>query len=472
VLFFAGSGSSATRFNSPITLGDGSILAAGGLGEHGGDDANRTADPGWTAAWSMDFCDRRTVLDHLRVPYRARTLLRISGLQGGRIVRKEGAEDWMRRLIASEFVTLDGVMQAPGHDQHPDGKNAWALRYAGADQQRYKAEELFEAGAILLGRVTYEIFAAFWPTAPSDEGFADRMNTIPKYVVSQSLRTAGWQDSSIIRGNPAERIVELKQQPGGDILLLGSADLLNSLIDHDVIDEYRLMVFPVVLGSGKRLFRDATHITHLQLVDTRAFESGVTVLTYQPTDRAPSSRYVETFAWTQAQLRSWQAAQNLDRVLATVLFTDIVGSTEQAAALGDQAWRRLLDRHDRVARAEVERFHGRFVKSTGDGILATFDAPTRALRCAFGLTAGLGEVGLAIRSGIHTGEIEFRDDDIGGIGVHIAARALAQAGDGEVVVTRTVRDLVTGTDLAFSPLGAVGLRGVPGEWELFAASAG
>jgi class 3 adenylate cyclase len=284
------------------------------------------------------------------------------------------------------------------------------------------------------------------------------------------LKTAGWQNASVIGGNPAERIAELKQQPGDDILLVGSADLLNSLIPHDLIDEYRLMVFPVVLGSGKRLFHDATDITHLRLVDTRTFESGVTVLTYQPADRVPSSKYVETFAWTQEQLRSWQAAQNPDRVLATVLFTDIVGSTEQAAALGDQGWRRLLDRHDRVAHAEVERFRGRFVKSTGDGILATFDAPTRALRCAFGLNAGLGDLGLAIRSAIHTGEIEFRDDDIGGIGVHIAARALALAGDGEVVVTRTVRDLVTGTDLAFSPLGAVGLRGIPGEWELFAAA--
>ena len=378
----------------------------------------------------------------------------------------------MRRLIASEFVTLDGVMEAPGHDPHRDGKNAWALRYAGADQQRYKAEELLEAGAILMGRVTYEIFAAFWPTAPSDEGFAERMNALPKYVVSGSLGTAGWQNSRIIKGDPAGRIAELKQQAGGDILLVGSADLLNSLVPHDLIDEYRLMVFPVLLRGGKRLFRDATDITHLELVDTRTFASGVTVLTYRPADRAPSSTYVETFAWTQDQLRSWQAAQNTDRVLATVLFTDIVGSTRKAAALGDQGWRRLLDRHDRVAHAEVERFRGRFVKSTGDGILATFDAPTRALRCAFGLTAGLGEFGLAIRSAIHTGEIEFRDDDIGGIGVHIAARALALAGDREVVVTRTVRDLVTGTDLVFSPLGAVGLRGIPGEWELFTASAG
>src|SRR5919109_2256359 len=124
----------------------------------------------------------------------------------------------MRRLIASEFVTLDGVMEAPGHDQHRDGKNAWALRYAGEDQQRYKSEELFEAGAILMGRVTYEIFAAFWPTAPKDEGFADRMNSIPKYVVSRSMRTAAWQNSTIISQNPVEEIAELRRQPGGDVM--------------------------------------------------------------------------------------------------------------------------------------------------------------------------------------------------------------------------------------------------------------
>src|SRR5918996_2022229 len=145
----------------------------------------------------------------------------------------------MRRLIASEFVTLDGVMEAPGHDPHPDGKNAWALRYAGEDQQRYKAEELLGAGAILLGRVTYEVFATFWPTAPKDEGFANRMNALPKYVVSRSLRTASGQNSTIIGGNPAEKVAELKRQPGGDILLFGSADLLNSLIKHGLVDEFR-----------------------------------------------------------------------------------------------------------------------------------------------------------------------------------------------------------------------------------------
>lgn len=378
----------------------------------------------------------------------------------------------MRRLIASEFVTLDGVMEAPGHEPHPDGRNAWALRHAGEDQQRFKIDEVFRAGAILLGRVTYEIFAAFWPTAPKDEGFADRMNDIPKYVVSKTLESASWRNSTVIRDDPVEAIADLKREPGGDILLFGSGALLNSLIGHDVIDEYRIMVFPVLLGSGKRLFKDASDTTHLELVDTRTFESGVTVQTYRPADRAPSSRYVEAFSWTGEHMRSWQAVQDAERVLATILFTDIVRSTEQAAAIGDQRWRRLLDRHDEVVRTEVDRFRGRLVKSTGDGILATFDAPTRALRCAFALTEALGEVGLAIRSAIHTGEIEIRDDDVGGIGVHIAARALAQAADRDVVVTRTVRDLATGTDLVFGSLGSVSLRGVPGEWELFTVSVG
>jgi class 3 adenylate cyclase/dihydrofolate reductase len=376
----------------------------------------------------------------------------------------------VRKLIASEFVTLNGVMEAPGHDQHRDGRNAWALQYAGEDQQRFKIDELFEADAILLGRVTYEIFAAFWPTAPNEVGFADRMNSIPKYVVSKTLKSASWTNTTVLTGDPTEDVAKLKRQAGGDILLLGSAQLFNALAEADLIDEYRLMVFPLVLGSGTQLFGGLRNTRHLRLVHSITFRSGVTVLTYHQADQVPSSKYVEAFAWTREQIQSWQAAQNADRVLATVLFTDIVESTTRAADLGDREWRQLLDRHDRLARAEVERFRGQFVKSTGDGILSTFDAPTRALRCAFGLTAALADLRLTIRAAIHTGEIEMREDDIGGIGVHIASRALAEAEEGQVVVTRTVRDLSTGTDLLFSSLGSVGLRGVPGEWELFAVS--
>ena len=378
----------------------------------------------------------------------------------------------MGRIIASEFVTLDGVMEGPGHDEHVDGKNAWALSYAAEDQQRFKIEETFSVDAMLLGRVTYQIFASFWPTAPNDEGFADRMNGMPKYVVSRTLKEAVWQNTTILNGDLAEDIATLKKEIDGDIVIYGSADLFNALTKLDLIDEYRIMVFPVVLGSGKRLFAHDTDTTHLRLVNSRVFGSGVAVLTYERADQAPMSKYVDDYAWTTEQMQSFQAAQDADRVLATVLFTDIVDSTGRASALGDRKWRQLLDRHDRAARAEVERFRGQFVKSTGDGILATFDAPTRALRCAFGLDQALADIGLPIRAAIHTGEIEIRDDDVGGIGVHIASRALSEAGSRKVVVTRTVRDLATGTDLSFSSLGSVGLRGVPGEWELFEASTG
>jgi dihydrofolate reductase len=373
-------------------------------------------------------------------------------------------------VIASEFVTLDGVMEAPGHEPHRDGRNAWALRHVGEDQQRFKVDELFQAGAILLGRVTYEIFAAFWPTAPKDDGFADRMNDIPKYVVSKTPETASWRNAEIIGDDLVEAITDLKRAPGGDIFLYGSGELLNSLIARDVIDEYRIMVFPVLLGSGKRLFKDASDTSHLGLVETRTFESGVILLTYRPADRAPSSRYVDTFAWTGEQMRSWQAVQDTERVLATILFTDIVGSTEQAAAVGDQRWRRLLDRHDEVARLEVDRFGGRLV-SPATGSWRPFDAPTRALRCVRSHRRP-GRCGAPDPFGDpHRGDRDPRRrcrwDR-----VHIPARALAQAVDREVVVTRTVRDLATGTDLAFGTLGSVSLRGVPGGWELFTASAG
>ncbi len=376
----------------------------------------------------------------------------------------------MNRLVVSEFMTLDGVMEAPGFEEHRDGKNAWALRSAMEDQQRFKVDELFEAGAILLGRVTYQIWAAFWPDAPKDEGFADRINSLEKYVVSTTLREPTWSNTTVIRGDLAGEVSKLKERSDGDVLVFGSADLVDSLLELDLVDELRIMVFPVVLGSGKRLFRDERDISHLRLVGSRTFDSGVVLLTYEPSTEGPSSEYVESFAWTDEQIASWEAAQDADRVLASVLFTDVVDSTGRAAALGDRRWRRLIDRHDRVARAEVDRFHGRLVKTTGDGVLATFDAPTRALRCAFALMGSLDDAGLGIRAAIHTGEIVIGDGDVGGIGVHIAARLLAEAGERQVVVTRTVRDLATGADLCFDPLGIVTLRGVPGEWELFEAS--
>jgi class 3 adenylate cyclase len=158
------------------------------------------------------------------------------------------------------------------------------------------------------------------------------------------------------------------------------------------------------------------------------------------------------------------------RVLSTVLFTDIVGSTERAAALGDRRWREVLNVHDELARRLVEEFGGRLVKTTGDGILATFDGPGRAIRCAAALRDELAGVGVRIRAGLHTGEVELRDEDVGGIAVHIAARVMAAAAPGETLTSRTVQDLVVGSDIVLVDRGAHPLKGVAGPWQLYAVA--
>jgi pimeloyl-ACP methyl ester carboxylesterase/class 3 adenylate cyclase len=157
-----------------------------------------------------------------------------------------------------------------------------------------------------------------------------------------------------------------------------------------------------------------------------------------------------------------------DRVLATVLFTDIVGSTERMADMGDHRWRDLLDGYYALARREIDRFRGREVKTTGDGFLATFDGPARAIRCARAISDEAGRLGLPIRAGLHTGECEIMGEDIGGIAVHIGARVAAMAASGEVLVSSTVKDLVAGSGLRFEDRGSRALKGVPEEWRLFA----
>jgi class 3 adenylate cyclase/pimeloyl-ACP methyl ester carboxylesterase len=162
---------------------------------------------------------------------------------------------------------------------------------------------------------------------------------------------------------------------------------------------------------------------------------------------------------------------DLERILATVLFTDIVDSTSRAVQIGDHSWHSLLDEHDRIARRMVEKYRGHMVKTTGDGILATFDGPGRAIRCALDFEAAATQIGLPSRAGLHAGEVEVRDKDIGGIAVHAAARVMALSHPGEVLVSRVVMDLVAGAGLKFAPRGAHKLKGVPGRWDLFAASA-
>jgi class 3 adenylate cyclase/dihydrofolate reductase len=374
------------------------------------------------------------------------------------------------KLVVTAFVTVDGIIEAPGFDEHRSGRNTWALRVQTDEDQAYNKAQAMGADAFLLGRRTFQIWAAFWPTASGgDHEFTAFMNRVPKYVVSNTLKRADWNNSTIISGDVPAQVGKLKAQPGGELLVSGSADLVDELLRHNLVDEYRLLVYPVILGSGKRLFRDRIDTHHLRLIDSRTFGSGVVLLTYAPDAHVPTSRFVEEYQWTHEQILSLQAAEDIDRTLATVLFADIVDSTGRATSMGDRAWKKLLEQHQRVVQDEIERWHGQNIEFSGDGVMAIFDAPTRALRCAFGLIEAARGLGLETRAGIHTGEIERRETGIGGIAVHIAARLLGPAERSQVVVTKTVRDLVTGTDLTFSPLGATSLRGVPGEWELFEA---
>ena len=177
----------------------------------------------------------------------------------------------------------------------------------------------------------------------------------------------------------------------------------------------------------------------------------------------------EIFDAIQEFLTGSRAPVAVDRVLATVLFTDIVGSTERAAALGDQRWRDLLDKHHATIRRNLARFRGHEVKTTGDGFLATFDGPARGVRCACAITEEIKPLGIEIRAGLHTGECEVIGDDVGGIAVHIGARVAALAGACEVLVSSTVKDLVAGSGLRFVDRGSRSLKGIPGEWRIFAA---
>ena len=186
----------------------------------------------------------------------------------------------MGRIVVTEFVSLDGVMEDPGGAEDFE-HGGWSFEFSrGEEGDKFKLDEAFESDALLLGRVTYEGFAEAWPSREGE--FADKFNNMPKYVVSSTLEDPEWNNSTVLKGDVVEEISKLRQSVDGDIVVHGSARLVQTLLEHDLVDELRLMVFPVVLGAGKRLFGETSDKKPLRLADSKTVGDGVAILTYEP----------------------------------------------------------------------------------------------------------------------------------------------------------------------------------------------
>jgi class 3 adenylate cyclase len=248
-----------------------------------------------------------------------------------------------------------------------------------------------------------------------------------------------------------------------------SPGMARKLLDLAVQTDIR-ETLPTIRVPTLIMHRQGDRVAPVALVRDMAERiPGARFVEFPGTDNYPWSGDVEEWFLTFEEfLTGNRRAPDADRVLSTVLFTDIVGSTERAAQLGDGRWRQLLEDHNALVREEVARARGSVVKSTGDGFLATFDGPARAVRCAEALSAAVRSLGLEIRAGVHTGECEMMPGDVGGIAVHIAARVMALAAPGQVLVSSTVKDLVVGSGLRFGEARTHALRGIPGEWAIYA----
>ncbi len=189
----------------------------------------------------------------------------------------------MGRIVVTEFVSLDGVMEGPGGDNDFE-RGAWSFEFdRGEEGDKFKLDETLGTEALLLGRLTYEGFAAAWPARAGDE-FADKFNGMPKYVVSSTLTDPEWNNSTVLEGDVAEAVSKLRDETDGDVVIHGSAQLVQALVEDDLVDEVRLMVFPVVLGTGKRLFGETTEKKNLRLVDSKVVGDGVAIMVYRRAD--------------------------------------------------------------------------------------------------------------------------------------------------------------------------------------------
>src|ERR671930_876913 len=203
-----------------------------------------------------------------------------SAAHDGRNGKRDERRNEMGRIVVTEFVSLDGVMEDPGGAE--DFKyGGWTFEFDRGEGDKFKLDETMASGALLLGRKTYEGFAAAWPSRTDDVGFADKFNSMPKYVVSSTLENPTWNNSTVLKGDLKEEVEKLRDSVDGDVVVHGSAQLAQSLIEQDLVDELRLMVFPVVLGSGKRLFGETSDQKHYELADSKTVGDGVAILTYR-----------------------------------------------------------------------------------------------------------------------------------------------------------------------------------------------
>ncbi len=376
--------------------------------------------------------------------------------------RGTGMSDRTERLPDMDRRMLDigAVMDAVGCEQAAlfgvSEGGPMAIVFAATHPERVQALILLNTFARLAARPDYTIGV---PRENLDL-FVEYIE--PRWGTGVGLRA--WAPS--VADDPASRALFARLQrvaasPGSAMVVL------SSLVDVDVREALPLVHAPALvmhrtddrmipLVLGQHLAEHIPHARFIELAGTDHF------WWTEDTDRILDE--------TQEFLTGTRPVAEPDRVLATVLFTDIVDSTRQAAQLGDKGWRTLLDQHDALSVRQVTRYGGRIVKTTGDGILATFDGPARSVRCAQAISEGARGLGIEVRAGVHTGEVELRGDDVSGLGVNIASRIEALAGPGEVLVSRTVTDLVTGSGLEFSDRGSHDLKGVPGSWQLFLAT--
>jgi class 3 adenylate cyclase len=420
-------------------LGDGDIdlLYCYGLGSH--------LELFWEVPGSADYLRRLASFCRL-VFFDRRGTGASDGIDRNAIPTwEEWTEDMMAVLDAVEseraaiLASLDaGPIAIMFAAMHPERVSSLILmttsaRYASAEDYSIGLPPEDVEAMVAFIRETWGSLEMARMTNPSLPPDSDMVKQLARVIrCSATPRTAAAQFEAIFRSD-ARQALALVQAP---TLVLHARDNIFIPLEH-----------------GRFL---ADHIEDARLVELAGGDLGLTPASFSMVDE------VAEF------ITGERPVVEIDRILTTILFTDIVGSTETAAALGDQRWRATLDAHDLAVREELRRFLGREVNTTGDGFVASFDGPARALRCAEAITEATASNGLQLRIGLHTGECEVRGEDLGGLSVHIAARVAALAGPGEILVSGTVKDLVIGSEIEFIDRGERELKGVPGIWRLFA----